>query len=85
MKQESSKEDDKRAEEIFLLLYLVRRKKYSTTVISADTVSLWSKRAIWNSGHLILLFVCFQSISFSYTNKMFCLCDINIKIGVHRT
>ena len=34
-----------------------------------------SKRAIWNSGHFILFFVCFQPLLFSCTNKKCYLCD----------
>lgn len=55
-------------------MYLVRRKNYSTMVISADTVTLWSKCTIWNSGHLIL-FVCAFNL-FCLAAQITCyLCD----------
>lgn len=56
-------------------MYLARRKNYSTMIISADTVTLWNKQAIWNSGYLILVCAYFQSILFSCTNKMNYLFD----------
>lgn len=57
-------------------MYLVRRKDYSTMIISADTVTLWSKQA----SHLEFrpfnpLCVCFQSILLGCTNKINYLCD----------
>lgn len=65
-------------------MYLVRRKNYSTVIISADTVTLWSKQAIWNSGHLILVYVCAFNLFClaAQIKQTACVMDV-VKLGVY--